>query len=142
MSLTDQFLRADSLTVQPGSTTLNLGLPWFRSLPWAAITDAQIEIDDHSFNASQIQVQTPAGYLPFTVVNQRDRYQRTTDEWFVQDRHNFQVPVELEANREYPVRIQFQMVMPNLFAAPGVPIALPTQASATLVAQPATANQH
>ena len=135
MALTDQFLLADSLYANADSATLSLGLPWFRSLPWAAISGVQIDIGDQTFETNQVEVETPAGYQPLIVVNQRDRYQRNADEWFVQDRHNFRVPAQLAATNEYPVRVQFQLLMPNLFAAPGVAISLPTQASATLVAQ-------
>ena len=54
MALADQMIREDSLTAAGEHAVLNLGLPWFRSLPLACINGITVEIDGKTFSADEL----------------------------------------------------------------------------------------
>lgn len=45
MSTATYVLRPDSLEQRDGRLLLKVGLPWYRSLPWAGVADIRVSID-------------------------------------------------------------------------------------------------
>jgi hypothetical protein len=121
MAMTDQVLLADSLTSNSTTTTLSLGLPWFRSLPWGAVANLQVGIDDLVFDSSQIHVQ-PEPNGSWVAL---DTLAGDSREWFVQDRKEFQIQAPTPTG-SHSVRATFQLVMPNLMVNPTQPISFPS----------------
>ena len=127
MALTDQVLHPESLTSDATATYLTMGLPWFRSLPWGAVAGLSIHIDGAEFGPAQLHVQPEWGgqWVPLSSLAGETR------EWFVQDRHTVRIGVPTEPG-PHQVRAIFQLVMPNLFSAPGQPISFPSAVEAQL----------
>ena len=120
MALTDQVLHADSLRSADGYTYLNLGLPWFRSLPWGAVANLTVSIDATTYQPSEVYVLLDGQYRPLSELAD------SAVEWFVQDRHDFRVSAVMHPGG-HRVALAFQLVMPNLFAAPGQAISFPSR---------------
>lgn len=121
MALTDQVLQPDSLTSDASHTQLSLGLPWFRSLPWGAVANLTVTIDDRLFGPESLSVRptSTSDWQPLSSLA------ASTVEWFVQDRQTIRIDAPT-ATGTHRVRAAFQLVMPNLFSAPGQPIAFPS----------------
>lgn len=130
MALTDQVLRADSLSSDSVATFFSVGLPWFRSLPWGAVANLKLDIDGVSYTNADIEVQPTDGssWQPLSSLSD------SSLEWFVQDRQTLRI-AHPTAPGTHRVRATFQLVMPNLFSAPGQPIAFPSIVEKELTVQ-------
>lgn len=116
MTLTDHVLHGSTMTVDRTGGQVDIGLPWYRSLPFSAITGIEVTVDGETFDASRLAVDLDgtlvgADQLP-------DRY------WFLQDR----LPVVLPGWTPRPdavsatVSVHMRLALPYMFAAPEVPI--------------------
>lgn len=63
-------LRPDSLTVDDRAIEIRLGLPWYRGLPWCALTRLQISIDGRPIGDGRVKVDG----LAVDELSQRDSY--------------------------------------------------------------------
>lgn len=46
VSIATKVLRTDGVTVTPDRIRVRVGLPWYRSLPWAGVDDIRVSLDD------------------------------------------------------------------------------------------------
>jgi hypothetical protein len=112
-------LRGSELVVDPTGTRIDVGLPWYRSMPVSSITDWQIGIDGEVFDSRWLAVDLDGRLVDADgLVDHSDRY------WFLQDR----LPVVVRGWAPAPdaveaaATLRMKLALPYMFAAPNVPI--------------------
>jgi hypothetical protein len=70
------------------------------------------------------------GYLPINSLADKD-----LGEWFLQDRKLVRIPTQLARGESHKVRVEFDMVIANIFAGPNNPVHLPMIREAELQVQ-------
>src|SRR5918912_566747 len=81
MTLTDHVLSRSALTVEGDRSWLDIGLPWYRSLPLSAITDLRLQIGDESFESGDLYLEVDGVPVPTDLLAGY-----TSQYWFLQDR--------------------------------------------------------
>jgi hypothetical protein len=109
MALADQMIREDSLTAAGEHAVLNLGLPWFRSLPLACINGITVEIDGKTFSADELEIDLGAKQIRVSDLAK----DINLGEWYLQDRYNVKIPMAVSASGRHKVRAKFDMVIAN-----------------------------
>ena len=116
----------DALVTREDGFTLEISLPWIRSLPLASVVDLAVAIDDEPV---EVQVRVEERRVAPAALSSEPGW------WFVQER------LELEGRRMlrpgiHDVAISFKLVVPYLQAGPAGPLTLPFRADASLEAGP------
>lgn len=88
MGTADYILRADSVRSHPDGAAIAVGLPWYRSLPWASVAGVTVELDGE-----------PAPVISIDGVP-LDRLVDREDYWFLQ--HRAEVVVRLDEPLDVP----------------------------------------
>lgn len=123
MPYTDNVLAADSLTSCPDHRLLSVGLPWFRSVPFANVA-LQVFEGGAEIPGAQLKVHTSSGSVAFSDFFTEDR-----GEWFLQDRLQLQLPPSTSTSSQTELTLKFELTTPNLFQAPDQPILVPLRVS-------------
>lgn len=123
MPYTDNVLASDSLTTGPEYRVLSVGLPWFRSVPFANVA-LQVFEDGAEIPGAQMKIQTNGGPVAFN-----DFFTEERGEWFLQDRLQLRLPLAAPANSQTEITLMFDLTTPNLFQAPDQPILVPLRVS-------------
>lgn len=123
MPYTDNVLASDSLTTGPEYRVLSVGLPWFRSVPFANVA-LQVFEGGSEIHASQLKVETSGGPVAFS-----DFFTEERGEWFLQDRLQLHLPPSTSGQSQTELTLKFDLTTPNLFQAPDQPIRVPLRVS-------------
>ncbi len=127
MTMVDHVLREDSLIAEGNAMLLEVGLPWFRSVPMSCVNGLIVTIGEHRFVSSELQINIDGHYLPIADLPKSD-----LGEWFLQDRKQIKIPLHMPTSELQKVRVEFEMVIPNIFPTPDKPAHLPMVAQAEL----------
>lgn len=127
MTMVDHVLREDSLKADGNAMLLDVGLPWFRSVPISCVNGLIVTIGDQKFETNELQIQVNGKFVELQNLAESD-----LGEWFLQDRKQIKIPTTLPQGELQKVRVQFEMVIPNIFLEPGKPAHLPMVAQAEL----------
>src|ERR671912_436666 len=76
MSIATYVVRPDSVAIRPGVVVLRIGLPWYRSLPWAGIAGIDIQVDGAPCDGASVTID---GW-PLERIREREDY------WHIQHR--------------------------------------------------------
>jgi hypothetical protein len=127
MTMVDHVLREDSLIADGNAMLLDVGLPWFRSVPISCVNGLIVTIGEHQFGTDELHIEINEQFVPMASLPSSDH-----GEWYLQDRKKIKIPTQLVKGELQNVRVQFDMVIPNIFPAPGKPAQLPMVAGAEL----------
>ena len=127
MTMVDHVLREDSLIAEGNAMLLEVGLPWFRSVPISCVNGLIVTIGEHRFDSSELQIKIEGNYLPISDLPKSD-----LGEWFLQDRKQIRIPTQIAPGELQKVRVEFEMVIPNIFPTPDKPAHLPMVSQAEL----------
>ncbi len=127
MTMVDHVLREDSLHASDNAMLLEVGLPWFRSVPLSCVNGLIVTIGDQQFETKELQIEVDGKFIELQELPDSD-----LGEWFLQDRKRIKIPTSLSRGELQKVRVQFEMVIPNIFPNPEKPAHLPMVAQAEL----------
>ena len=127
MTMVDHVLREDSLHATDNAMLLEVGLPWFRSLPLSCVNGLIVTIGDQQFKTHELQIELDGKFIELQSLPESD-----LGEWFLQDRKLIKIPTSINRGELQKVRVQFEMVIPNIFPTPDKPAHLPMVAQAEL----------
>ena len=127
MTMVDHVLREDSLHASDNAMLLEVGLPWFRSVPLSCVNGLIVTIGDQQFETKELQIEVNGKFIELQELPNSD-----LGEWFLQDRKRIKIPTSLSRGELQKVRVQFEMVIPNIFPTPEKPAHLPMVAQAEL----------
>ncbi|MFM2321703.1 MAG: hypothetical protein RL612_850 [Actinomycetota bacterium] len=127
MTMVDHVLREDSLHASDNAMLLEVGLPWFRSVPLSCVNGLIVTIGDQQFETKELQIEVNGKFIELQELPDSD-----LGEWFLQDRKRIKIPTSLSRGELQKVRVQFEMVIPNIFQTPEKPAHLPMVAQAEL----------
>ena len=127
MTMVDHVLREDSLQASDNAMLLEVGLPWFRSVPLSCVNGLIVTIGDQQFETKELQIEVDGKFIELQELPDSD-----LGEWFLQDRKRIKIPTSLSRGELQKVRVQFEMVIPNIFPTPDKPAHLPMVAQAEL----------
>ena len=127
MTMVDHVLREDSLHATDNAMLLEVGLPWFRSLPLSCVNGLIVTIGDQQFKTHELQIELNGKFIELQSLPESD-----LGEWFLQDRKLIKIPTSINRGELQKVRVQFEMVIPNIFPTPDKPAHLPMVAQAEL----------
>ena len=127
MTMVDHVLREDSLQASDNAMLLEVGLPWFRSVPLSCVNGLIVTIGDQQFETNELQIEVDGKFIELQELPDSD-----LGEWFLQDRKRIKIPTSLSHGELQKVRVQFEMVIPNIFPTPEKPAHLPMVAQAEL----------
>lgn len=127
MTMVDHVLREDSLHALDNAMLLEVGLPWFRSVPLSCVNGLIVTIGDQQFETKELQIEVNGKFIELQELPDSD-----LGEWFLQDRKRIKIPTSLSRGELQKVRVQFEMVIPNIFPTPEKPAHLPMVAQAEL----------
>ena len=127
MTMVDHVLREDSLHASDNAMLLEVGLPWFRSVPLSCVNGLIVTIGDQQFETKELQIEVDGKFIELQELPDSD-----LGEWFLQDRKRIKIPTSLSRGELQKVRVQFEMVIPNIFPTPDKPAHLPMVAQAEL----------
>lgn len=122
MPMTDHVLVDSELSIQDGKARIDIGLPWFRNLPYSSILDISLELDGTAITSSEIALCVDGKYWPIAELSQL-----TEQSWFLQDRAaiEFKAPASLGESADCTVNLL--MLIPNMFMGPDKPLEIPSQ---------------
>ncbi len=118
--MVDHVLREDSLKADGNAMLLDVGLPWFRSVPISCVNGLMVTIGKHQFGANELQILHDGHWFPLNELPNSD-----LGEWYLQDRKQIRVPVSINKNELQKVRVHLEMAIPNIFLEPNKPAVLP-----------------
>ncbi|MFM6977388.1 MAG: DUF6379 domain-containing protein [Micrococcales bacterium] len=127
MTMVDHVLRSDSLVATDNAMLLEVGLPWFRSVPLSCVNGLIVTIGDQQFQTDELQILVDDKFVAMNELPDSD-----FGEWYLQDRKTIKIPATLGRGELQKVRVQFEMVIPNIFPTPDKPAHLPMVAQAEL----------
>ena len=127
MTMVDHVLREDSLIVDGNAMLLDVGLPWFRSVPLSCVNGLIVTIGEHRFSAHELQIQVNGQFISVDKLPELD-----LGEWYLQDRKQIKIPALVKQGQLQKVRVEFEMVIPNIFPTPDKPAHLPMVSQAEL----------
>ena len=117
--MVDHVLREDSLKADGNAMLLDVGLPWFRSVPISCVNGLMVTIGEHQFAADELQIFHNGKWFALTELPDSD-----LGEWYLQDRKQIRVPLSIDKNELQKVRVHFEMAIPNIFLEPNKPAVL------------------
>jgi hypothetical protein len=120
--MTDHVLVDSEITIKDNQARMNIGLPWFRNLPFSSILDISLELDGIAITSSEIALCVAGKYWPIPELSQL-----TEQSWFLQDRAaiEFKAPASLGESADCTVSLL--MLIPNMFMGPDKPLEIPSQ---------------
>ena len=77
MTMVDHVLREDSLHATDNAMLLEVGLPWFRSLPLSCVNGLIVTIGDHQFETHELHIEIENEFIPISELPQNN-----LGEWF------------------------------------------------------------
>lgn len=120
--MTDHVLVDSEISIQNGRARMDIGLPWFRNLPYSSILDVSLELDGATVSSEDIELCVDGKYWQIAELSQFKE-----QSWFLQDRATieFKAPANLAESADCTVNLL--MLIPNMFMGPDKPLEIPAQ---------------
>lgn len=120
--MTDHVLVDSEISLQDGRARIDIGLPWFRNLPYSSILDVSLELDGTPIKSNEIELCVDDKYWKIT-----DLAQVTEQSWFLQDRATIEFPAPANLGESVDCTVNLLMLIPNMFMGPDKPLEIPAQ---------------
>ena len=91
--MVDHVLREDSLKADGNAMLLDVGLPWFRSVPISCVNGLMVTIGEHQFGADELQILHNGKWFALTELPDSN-----LGEWYLQDRKQIRIPASIGKN--------------------------------------------
>jgi hypothetical protein len=121
--MTDHVLIDSEISIQDDKAKIDIGLPWFRNLPFSSILDVSLELDGTIITANEIKLCVQGKYWQIA-----ELAQITEQSWFLQDRTTLEFPAPANLGESSDCTVNLLMLIPNMFMGPDKPIEIPSQA--------------
>lgn len=122
MPMTDHVLVDSEVSIQEGRARIDIGLPWFRNLPYSSILDVSLELDGATITSNEIEICVDDKYWKIA-----DLAQMTEQSWFLQDRATIEFPAPATLGQSVDCTVNLLMLIPNMFMGPDKPLEIPAQ---------------
>lgn len=111
---------------------VDLGLPWYRSLPVSCLEDVVVTIGGRTAPRDALRVLRAGESLGIAALGDR-----VDDEWFVQDRLTVAVPLDAPAAKGDSVDVEVTVTLrvPYIIVGPGKALVRPTRVRRRVVVQ-------
>jgi hypothetical protein len=120
--MTDHVLVDSEVSIQEGRARIDIGLPWFRNLPYSSILDVSLELDGATITSNEIEICVDDKYWKIA-----DLAQMTEQSWFLQDRATIEFPAPATLGQSVDCTVNLLMLIPNMFMGPDKPLEIPAQ---------------
>ena len=120
--MTDHVLVDSEITIKDNQARMNIGLPWFRNLPFSSILDISLDLDGAAITSSEIALCVDGKYWPIAELSQL-----TEQSWFLQDRTAIEFKAPASLGKSANCTINVLMLIPNMFMGPDKPLEIPSQ---------------
>jgi hypothetical protein len=113
VSIATKAFRADSVAVSGDGLQLRVGLPWYRSLPWAAVAGVELELDGVDVGPAVAVDGVPVDRLPV-----REDY------WSIQrwTQIDFDKPDGVQPGAMMSARVRIHLRVPGPLLSDGSPM--------------------
>jgi hypothetical protein len=120
--MTDHVLVDSEITIKDNQARMNIGLPWFRNLPFSSILDISLDLDGTAITSSEIALCVEGKYWPIAELSQL-----TEQSWCLQDRAAIEFKALASLGKSADCTINVLMLIPNMFMGPDKPLEIPSQ---------------
>ena len=120
--MTDHVLVDSEISLQDGRARIDIGLPWFRNLPYSSILDFSLELDGAPITSNEIELCVEGKYWKIA-----ELAQFTEQSWFLQDRATLEFPAPVHLADSADCTVNLLMLIPNMFMGPDKPLEIPAQ---------------
>ena len=120
--MTDHVLVDSEISLQDGRARIDIGLPWFRNLPYSSILDFSLELDGALITSNEIELCVEGQYRKIA-----DLAQFTEQSWFLQDRATIEFPAPANLGESVDCTVNLLLLIPNMFMGPDKPLEIPAQ---------------
>jgi hypothetical protein len=120
--MTDHVLVDSELSIQDGKARIDIGLPWFRNLPFSSILDISLELDGTAITSSEIALCVEGKYRKIIELAQFKE-----QSWFLQDRATIEFPTPANLGQSVDCTVNLLLLIPNMFMGPDKPLEIPSQ---------------
>ena len=122
MPMTDHVLVDSEISLQDGRARIDIGLPWFRNLPYSSILDFSLELDGAPITSNEIELCVEGEYWKIA-----ELAQFTEQSWFLQDRATIEFPAPVNLGESVDCTVNLLLLIPNMFMGPDKPLEIPAQ---------------
>ena len=122
MAMTDHVLVESEISIQDDKAKIDIGLPWFRNLPFSSILDVSLELDGKIITANEIKLCVEGKYWQIA-----ELAQITEQSWFLQDKATLEFPAPVHLADSADCAVNLLMLIPNMFMGPDKPLEIPAQ---------------
>ena len=120
--MTDHVLVDSEISLQNGRARIDVGLPWFRNLPYSSILDCSLELDGAPITSNEIELCIEGKYWKIV-----ELAQFTEQSWFLQDRATIEFPAPANLGESVDCTVNLLLLIPNMFMGPDKPLEIPAQ---------------
>jgi hypothetical protein len=120
--MTDHVLVSSQVSIQSGRAKIDIGLPWFRNLPYSSILDFSLELDGSAITSNEIELYVEGKYWKIA-----ELAQFTEQSWFLQDRATIEFPAPANLGESVDCTVNLLLLIPNMFMGPDKPLEIPAQ---------------
>lgn len=120
--MTDHVLVDSEISLQNGRARIDIGLPWFRNLPYSSILDVSLELDGAPITVNEIELCVEDEYWKIA-----ELAQFTEQSWFLQDRATIEFPAPANLGETVDCTVNLLLLIPNMFMGPDKPLEIPAQ---------------
>ena len=122
MPMTDHVLVDSEIRIQDGRARIDVGLPWFRNLPYSSILDFSLELDGIPITSNEIELCVEGKCWKIA-----ELAQFTEQSWFLQDRATIEFSAPTNFGQSVDCTVNLLMLIPNMFMGPDKPLEIPAQ---------------
>ena len=120
--MTDHVLVDSELSIQDGKARIDIGLPWFRNLPYSSILELSLELDGAPITSNEIELCVDDKYWKIA-----ELVQFTEQSWFLQDKATIEFPAPANLGQSADCTVNLLLLIPNMFMGPDKPLEIPAQ---------------
>ena len=120
--MTDHVLVDSEISLQDGRARIDIGLPWFRNLPYSSILDFSLELDGAPITSNEIELCVEGKYWKIA-----ELAQFTEQSWFLQDRATIEFLAPANLGESVDCTVNLLLLIPNMFMGPDKPLEIPAQ---------------
>jgi hypothetical protein len=120
--MTDHVLVDSQISVQSGRAKIDIGMPWFRNLPYSSILELSLELNGTPITSDEIELSVEGKYRKIA-----ELAQFTEQSWFLQDRATIEFPAPANLGESVDCTVNLLLLIPNMFMGPDKPLEIPAQ---------------
>ena len=122
MPMTDHVLVDSQVSIHGDKARIDIGLPWFRNLPYSSILELSLELDGAPITSNEIELCVEGQYRKIA-----ELAQFTEQSWFLQDRATIEFPAPANLGQSVDCTVNLLLLIPNMFMGPDKPLEIPAQ---------------